>query len=66
MTRLEKLTIEREIMRNLSCVPVGTKEMIDRYYDREISAIKDYDSSNPESLPVNLIRIRDLLGEKLK
>ena len=65
MTRLEKLELEREIMRNLSCAPISAKETLDRYYEREINAIKDYGSNNPESLPVNLVRIRDLLEEKL-
>lgn len=61
MKRLEKLKIERAIVSNLTMIPFSAKDMIAAHMVREIKAIEEYGSDNPECDTENLTAIKNIL-----
>lgn len=62
--RLEKLSLEKEIVANLSLLPSQTKAIMENFYSREIKGIEEYGFDNPVENPDSLIAIKRLIKIK--
>ena len=63
MKRLEKLKFEKQIASKLTLLPFQMKPLIESYYDREIKAIEEYNSENPEVNYDSLSEIEKIMEE---
>ena len=48
MTKLERLRAEAKTVSKLILLPVQMKQMLERFYIREIDAIEQYGADNPK------------------
>lgn len=63
MKRLEKLKFEREVLKHLTLLPFSAKGTVDKYYEREITAIEQYGSDNPDVSYESLSEIEKIMEE---